>query len=86
MEIPRHWRLKAERYRLAGSACRRCGQPTFPPRPYCPDCAAPSQPLAVSAIPAPTPWLKAPTYVQIPRLFQPEPGLNPQPERCLVRS
>ena len=38
MEIPRHWRLKAQRYRLAGSTCPACGQATFPPRPVCPQC------------------------------------------------
>lgn len=38
MEIPRHWRLKAERYRMEGSLCPACGLPTFPPRPVCPHC------------------------------------------------
>jgi uncharacterized OB-fold protein len=36
MSIPRHWRLKAQRYHLEGSICLICGQPTFPPRPVCP--------------------------------------------------
>jgi len=40
MEIPRHWRLKAQRYRLEGSVCPICGQVTFPPRPVCPHCTA----------------------------------------------
>jgi len=35
MEIPRHWRLKAQRYRLEGSVCPVCGQVSFPPRPVC---------------------------------------------------
>lgn len=38
MEIPRHWRLKAQRYRLEGSICPRCSQLIFPPRPVCPHC------------------------------------------------
>jgi len=38
MEITRHWRLKAQRYRLEGSACPTCGQLMFPPRPVCPHC------------------------------------------------
>lgn len=38
MEIPLHWRLKAQRYRLEGSTCPTCGRPTFPPRPVCPRC------------------------------------------------
>ncbi len=36
MEIPRHWRLKTQRYRLVGSVCLNCGQFSFPPRPVCP--------------------------------------------------
>jgi hypothetical protein len=40
MEITCHWRLKAQRYHLEGSACPICGQLTFPPRPVCPDCTA----------------------------------------------
>jgi hypothetical protein len=32
MEIKRHWRLKAQRYRLEGSTWSTCDQPTFPPR------------------------------------------------------
>ncbi len=38
MEIARHWRLKAQRYRLQGSLCPTCGRPSFPPRPFCPHC------------------------------------------------
>ena len=38
MEIPRHWRLKAQRYRLEGSICPGCGEPMFPPRPVCTKC------------------------------------------------
>jgi uncharacterized OB-fold protein len=40
MEIPRHWRLKAQRYRLEGSVCPNCGQPSFPPRLVCAHCVA----------------------------------------------
>jgi hypothetical protein len=40
MEIPRHWRLKAQRYRLEASVCASCGRLNFPPRPVCPYCAA----------------------------------------------
>ena len=38
MEVSRHWRLKAQRYRLVGSICPVCGRLAFPPRPVCPDC------------------------------------------------
>jgi len=37
MEIPRHWRLKAQRYRLEGLICPSCGELMFPPRPVCPN-------------------------------------------------
>ena len=46
MEIPRHWRLKAQRYRLEASICAGCGRPSFPPRPVCPYCAA--RPAAIT--------------------------------------
>ncbi len=46
MEIPRHWRLKAQRYRLEGSACPTCGRLSFPPRLVCPHCSA--QPLQIT--------------------------------------
>jgi hypothetical protein len=38
MEIPRTWRLNAQRYRMKGSLCLTCGQPTFPPRIACHQC------------------------------------------------
>lgn len=38
MEIPRHWRLRTQRYRLAGSRCPTCGQLMFPPRLVCAQC------------------------------------------------
>ncbi|MGE5461763.1 MAG: zinc ribbon domain-containing protein [Syntrophothermus sp.] len=41
MEIPRHWRLKAQRFRLKGRRCPTCDQAIFPPRPVCPHCAIP---------------------------------------------
>lgn len=37
-QIPRLWRLKAQRFRLEGSACPSCGQLMFPPRPVCHHC------------------------------------------------
>jgi len=40
MEIPRHWRLQAQRYRLEGSTCLTCGRLIFPPRSVCPHCTA----------------------------------------------
>ncbi len=53
MEITRHWRLKAQRYRLEGSACPTCGQLTFPPRPVCAQrhCTARLARIAGSVIP-----------------------------------
>jgi rubredoxin-like zinc ribbon protein len=46
MEIPRHWRLKAQRYRLEGSICACCGQLSFPSRLVCPHCAY--QPMRIA--------------------------------------
>ncbi len=38
MEIPRHWRLKQQRYQLVGEVCPHCESKIFPPRDVCPEC------------------------------------------------
>jgi uncharacterized protein len=38
MEVPRHWRLKSQRYALVGEACPHCETKIFPPRAVCPEC------------------------------------------------
>jgi len=38
MEIPRHWRLKKQRYSLVGEVCPHCDHKIFPPRDVCPNC------------------------------------------------
>jgi uncharacterized OB-fold protein len=38
MEIPRHWRLKQQRYGLVGEVCPHCEAKIFPPRDVCPNC------------------------------------------------
>lgn len=38
MEIPRHWRLKRQRYGLSGKICPHCEYKIFPPRSVCPNC------------------------------------------------
>jgi uncharacterized OB-fold protein len=38
MEIPRHWRLKQQRYALVGEICPHCQSKIFPPRDVCPYC------------------------------------------------
>jgi len=38
MEIPRHWRLKQQRYSLIGEVCPHCDAKIFPPRDVCPHC------------------------------------------------
>ena len=38
MEIPRHWRLKKQRYALVGEECPHCQAKLFPPRDVCPEC------------------------------------------------
>ena len=37
-EIPRHWRLRQQRYSLVGEVCPDCETKIFPPRDICPDC------------------------------------------------
>jgi len=38
MEVPRHWRLKKQRYALVGEVCPHCKAKIFPPRDVCPEC------------------------------------------------
>jgi uncharacterized protein len=38
MDIPRHWRLKKQRYALVGEVCGNCDAKLFPPRDICPEC------------------------------------------------
>jgi len=38
MEIPRHWRLRKQRYGLVGEVCPHCEAKLFPPRDVCPEC------------------------------------------------
>jgi uncharacterized OB-fold protein len=38
MEIPRHWRLRQQRYGLVGEECQECGNRVFPPKAVCPEC------------------------------------------------
>lgn len=38
MEIPRHWRLRDQRYALTGTVCTQCGKRFFTPRPVCDVC------------------------------------------------
>jgi uncharacterized protein len=38
MEVPRHWRLKKQRYALVGEECPHCEAKIFPPRDVCPEC------------------------------------------------
>jgi hypothetical protein len=40
MEIPRHWRLKQQRYGLVGKVCTHCDARIFPPRDVCPKCGS----------------------------------------------
>ena len=49
MDIPRHWRLKSQRYALVGEVCGNCQSKLFPPRDVCPECGAPAKtPFAFS--------------------------------------
>lgn len=37
-DVPRHWRLKKQRYALVGEVCPHCDAKLFPPRDICPNC------------------------------------------------
>lgn len=43
MSVARNWRLRAQRYRLVGETCEKCGAKIFPPRDVCPECEAPAK-------------------------------------------
>jgi len=45
MEIPRHWRLKQQRYSLVGEVCPHCENKIFPPRDICPNCGGEARTL-----------------------------------------
>jgi uncharacterized OB-fold protein len=45
MEIPRHWRLKQQRYKLVGEICPHCEAKLFPPRDVCPECGGEAKSL-----------------------------------------
>ncbi len=38
MDIPRHWRLRKQRYGMVGEVCGHCDAKLFPPRDICPEC------------------------------------------------
>jgi uncharacterized OB-fold protein len=42
MNLPRHWRLRQQRYSLVGEVCTTCGARLFPPRDVCPECSRPA--------------------------------------------
>lgn len=45
MEIPRHWRLRKQRYSLVGEICPHCQARLFPPRDVCPECGGEARKL-----------------------------------------
>ena len=45
MEIPRHWRLRKQRYSLTGEVCPHCEAKLFPPRDVCPECGGEARTL-----------------------------------------
>jgi ribosomal protein L40E len=60
MEISRHWRLKAQRYRLKGAICSSCGAFIFPPRPVCKKCQYTAQTVRIInwALPVNPAWVQ----------------------------
>ena len=47
MEIPRHWRLKKQRYALVGEVCPHCDTKIFPPRSKHQGCQDDEKPIEV---------------------------------------
>lgn len=45
MEIPLHWRMKNQRYKLVGEVCPHCDAKLFPPRDICPECGSEAKTL-----------------------------------------
>lgn len=43
MEIPRHWRIRKQRYSMVGGSCPNCQTKMFPAREVCPSCGHGSQ-------------------------------------------
>jgi uncharacterized protein len=43
MEIPRHWRLRKQRYSMVGGVCPNCETKMFPAREVCLHCGHDSQ-------------------------------------------
>ena len=43
MEIPRHWRLRKQRYSMVGGVCSNCEAKMFPAREVCLHCGHGSQ-------------------------------------------
>lgn len=66
METPRHWRLKKQRYAMAGSQCQSCGAKLFPPRPVCPVCG--------SAVHAPAGSMNKLELYPLEAVFRPKPA------------
>jgi hypothetical protein len=61
MSVPRHWRVKSQRYALVGGQCPRCGALAFPPRPLCSACSQ------LAAVPSPSGAARTSTL----RMFDP---------------
>ena len=47
MEVPRHWRLRKQRYALVGDICPHCDSRIFPPRDVCPKCGGEMRKAAI---------------------------------------
>jgi hypothetical protein len=54
MENPRHWRLRAQRYRLEASSCPVCRRLFFPPRLLCTHYIVRPAPLIDNGLPVPS--------------------------------
>lgn len=67
MEIPRHWRLKKQRYSLIGEICPKKHK-IFPPRNVCPDCLVDEKTLPEQKIERESILIELPMHVAEPVL------------------
>ena len=66
MEIPRHWRIRKERYSMIGAICPNCETKLFPAREVCPHCGHGSQAASHSQHPEALFTPAAPAHVLRP--------------------
>ena len=61
IQIARHWRIKSQRYQLAGHVCSQCNTPMLQSRAVCPTCTEEATALSVAET-----EIEAPILIQVP--------------------